>query len=844
MTQLRERGAAATAAAPRSTACAHCGLPVPADLVDPAGGESFCCNGCRTVYATLRDLGLDGYYGVRDALRGRSEVEPARTSGNDYAVFDRESFTASNVAPLPGGLAQVEFLLEGVHCPACVWLVERLPRAQDGVVEARLRLSDAVARVIYDPTRAKPSDVARSLDRIGYPPHPVSGTERREVDRRADRARLVRLGVAGACAGNVMLLAFALYAGRENGMEHAYQQFFRWTSLVIAAISFLWPGREFFRGALAALRTRTGNLDVPISLALLAGGVAGTINTVRGSGEIYFDSLSVLVFLLLVGRYVQQRQQRYARDAVDLTRSLVPISCRVRRGDASVEVAVSELEPGDLVEVASGGLVPADGEVVEGEALVDQALLTGESEPVRVTVGDTVHAGTRSDGAPLLVRATAVGPNSRVGRLMEIVERGLAEKPPILRLTDRIAGWFVLVLSILATGTFAVWWSAAGLGPAVEHTVALLIVACPCALGLATPLTLAVAVGRAARRGLLVKDAAARAARARCRGRARQDGHTDERATGTAEWVGTRARSSSSPRSSRDRTTPRKALCAVSTRRRATSPRSRRSTTEASRVASARGASPSVHRATSRSADRRGGPVSKAERGARGGGQHRRRGRGGRAAPVVAVAALLDRPRADAASSIEGLRRAGFATEILSGDAAGPVRRVASLLGFAEDDARGGVDPEGKLQRVRTLRARGESIVMVGDGVNDAAALAAADVGIAVHGGAETSLAAADVFASKPGLEPLLDLVALARRTLLTIRLNLGLSLGYNLVVGLLAMTGHVDALVAAIVMPISSATVLTVALGSLSRPLRRERPRTRVVARVGAAEEMSVPCP
>lgn len=841
-----------------AVACTHCGLPVPPDLVDSGGGASFCCNGCRTVHATLNDLGLDDYYALRATLGGDEPGRPAQSGRtNGYGFFDREAFQGKHVHERADGLAEVELLLEGVHCAACVWLVERLPRAASGVLEARLRLSDAIVRIVYDPRATSLSRVAASLDALGYPPHPVRGEERREVEHRAARKRLVRVGVAGACAGNAMLLAFALYAGEEGGIERHYEQFFRWTSLLVALVALAWPGREFFRGALAALRTRTGNLDLPIALALAAGGVVGAINVVRGSGEIYFDSLCVLVFLLLTGRHVQQRQQRWARDAVDLTRALTPLSCRARRADASEdepfdELAVDELEPGDLVEVPSGGLIPADGRIVRGAARVDQALLTGESEPVQVGEGSAVHAGTRSDGAPIVVRVEAVGAKSRIGRLMEVVERGLAAKPPIVRLTDRIAGWFVVVLSSLGLVTFATWSVIADVPTAVEHTVALLIVACPCALGLATPLTLAVAVGRAARRGLLVKDASALE---RLAGPATivldKTGTLTRGRPELVSWIGDEdAKPLVAALEARSSHPVARALV-------------RGLTTDD------RGSSGTANAVEGIGEAHDGGITGRVDgRSVTVGSPRFALGRGLALEPglaerahaleeaghtvvaigvdgqVRALAALLDAPREDARASLAALRARGHAIEILSGDAEGPVQRVAERLGVPAADARGGVDPEGKLARVHALRAAGARVIMVGDGVNDAAALAAADVGIAVHGGAEASLAAADAYASVPGLEPLVDLVSISRRTLGTIRLNLGLSLAYNLCFASLAISGNVTALVAAIVMPVSSGTVLGVAMASLTRRLPSASRPARASVPVASGTETSALAP
>ncbi len=482
--------------------------------------EQFCCSGCELVFETLRSSGLDeNYYSLRARFEDSGDAGPARATGRGYEAFDRDAFQDEYVQPRlgadgePTGVVDVDLLLEGVHCAACVWLVERLPKLLPGVLEIRLRVRDARVSLTYAPDAVTLSKIARALDSLGYPAHPPSKGERQALARIAERRHLIHMGVAAVAAGNAMLVAFALYAGADHGLEPEYAQMFRYIGLGLGWLSILWPGRSFLKGAWAAIRTRTGHLDLPIALALLAGGFAGTWNTVTGSGEAYFDSLTVLVFLLLVGRYIQARQQRWAADAVDLTRALTPATCRVVRVDAAtgaeevVEVTTPELEVGNVVEIRPGEPLPADGKIVSGQSSVDRSLLSGEAVPVSVAEGDAVHAGCQNVAGLLRVEVTDLGASSRVGRLMGLVEEGLAEKPRIEKFTDRIAGVFVAVVCLFGVATFAFWAWASDLGSAIDHTVALLIVACPCALGLATPLTLAVAVGRAARGGILVKDA-------------------------------------------------------------------------------------------------------------------------------------------------------------------------------------------------------------------------------------------------------------------------------------------------------------------------------------------------
>ncbi|RMH00916.1 MAG: heavy metal translocating P-type ATPase, partial [Planctomycetota bacterium] len=483
--------------------CAHCSLPVPPGLVEDGAERQFCCQGCRTVWEAIHGSGLEDYYRLREELAAAG-TRPA-VSGRGFQEFDHERFQELHVRRLPNGLARVELYLEGVHCAACVWLVEKLPRLLAGLVEARLHLGRAVVEICWDPTTLPLSAIARALDRLGYQPHPVRAGSAEAQRRDENRRALARLGVSGMIAGNVMLIAFALYGGWLHGMDPAFRDLFRWTSLVLTLLQLAWPGRVFFTGALAALRTRTSHMDLPIALGLLAGLTGGFFNTWTGSGEVYFESVNALVFFLLVGRTVQQRQQRAAYRSIELLTTLTPTRARrLEAGGDAVEVPLEAVTPGDRLEVRAGESIPADGRILTGETRLDRSILSGESRPVAAGPGDPVHAGTVNLSSRIEIRVEATGEETRVGRLMQLVERYGRERAPVVRLADRLSGWFVVVVLGLAAVNLLLWWRQDPRA-AVEHTVALLIVACPCALGLATPLAVAAAVGAAARRGILIK---------------------------------------------------------------------------------------------------------------------------------------------------------------------------------------------------------------------------------------------------------------------------------------------------------------------------------------------------
>ncbi len=818
---------------PKDVACAHCGLPVPKGRItsdagpDGLPGEQFCCAGCEAVYAVIHKLGLQSYYKVKQ--RQAVEARPAKTTGAGYVAFDHDEFIARCCEDRPDGLRTTSFYLEGVHCTACLWLVEKLPGVVPGVIESRLHMGKSLVRLTWRKDEVKLSQIASALDSLGYPPHPAKDVQADAVVTKENRRELIRIGVAGAVVGNAMILAVCLYAGYFTGIEDQYETLFRWVGMGLALIALVWPGSVFFRGGWSAIRTRTAHMDLPIALGLLAGGVAGTVNTIRGSGEVYFDTLAVLVFLLLVGRAIQRRQQRRAADAVEQLFRLTPVSARrVDERDELHEVPIEALKAGDTVELHAGDSVPVDGAVTQGASHFDQSLLTGESRPVAVGPGGKVHAGSVNLSSTVRVRVEATGERTRVGALIELIEQSARDKAPAVQAADRLAGWFVAVVVTLAVLTFA-YWLTADPASAAEHAVALLIVACPCALGLATPLTLAVAIGRAAGRGVLVKGGAALE-------------HMARPGTILLDKTGTVTLGKTSLVSWHGNETIKPMVAAIEAH---SSHRVAKAITEslatidhdlsAEAVSQthdggitgsvdgdqlAIGSLDFIHRHTDPAesdawinetihslTDQSLTPVLIAV--------NRR---------VKAVVGLGDGIRPDARQAIDELREKGWAIGLVSGDHVDVVCHVAKELGITQDMTHGNVMPEQKVDLVKQYLNAGP-VVMVGDGVNDAAALASATVGIAVHGGAEASLAAADIYLAEPGLRPIVGLTVASRRVIRSIHRGLVVSLSYNAVGVSLAATGVINPLIAAILMPISSLSVLSLAVSTRAFTVTEPKP-------------------
>jgi P-type Cu2+ transporter len=813
------------------TACAHCGLPVG---THPLGEDPFfCCTGCSVVFEALHSSGFgDTYYRLRDLAPVRSRQQPAaEVDALQLHELDTPTFLAEQTRALDGGLRQADLFLDGVHCAACVWLVERLPYEVEGVREARLDLPRARLTLAFDPAAVKLSDVAGWLARFGYAAFPTrrEGTTARTD---AERALLVRLGVAWALAGNVMLIAFALYSGLELNGDPRLATAARWMSLALALPSVVYCGAPFFQRAWQSVRLalrardfRRLHMDTPIALGVGVGFAHSAWATVTGTGEVWFDSLSVLIAALLTARWLQLRSRRLAGDATERLLSLIPTMARrlapaeSPAGSPVEIVRIEELREGDLVEVPAGEVFPADGVVVSGTSSVNNAVLTGESRPEPVAPGVAVEAGATNLSSPLVVRVRATGEATRVGRLLAWIRDHADRRAPVVLLADRLSGYFVVIVLTLAVLTAALWLVLAP-AEAAHHVVALLVITCPCALGMATPLAMTIAAGRAARAGIFIKSDEATQLLT-CIDAIVLD-KTGTLTEGRMALVETAGDARVLPLAAALEAQSNHPIAVALVRAVAGRPPAAerfeaviglgvRGLVEGHTVMVGRpdwlaemiGALPAhLAEAPARFAAAGHTPVAVAVDGR-----------------IVAVLAIGDRLREDTPATIARWQAEGRRVFILSGDHPKVVAHVARQLGIEPTDAFGGASPERKRDFIESLRTEGRTVLMVGDGVNDAAALQAADAGVAVGGGATASLVAADIFLTRHGLAPVAEALDGARSALGVVRRNLGMSLAYNVLGAALAIAGIVTPLVAAVAMPVSSLAV--VASSILQRSFR-----------------------
>ncbi|HEY6966605.1 MAG TPA: heavy metal translocating P-type ATPase [Burkholderiales bacterium] len=785
-----------------TAACYHCGEPVSqagrwrAPLL---GAErEFCCGGCRAVAQTIAQAGFARYYEARTApgVRPQPQARPD-ARGCDDAQAQRE-FTRSS-GP---NERSATLVLGGVRCAACLWLNENTLRALPGVLRADVDATTRRAHVSWDPARTRLSALIEALRAVGYDAWPWDPRRQAQLEREERRAALWRLFVAGFGAMQVMMYAFPAYVDAGAGtLTPEAEGLMRWASLLLTLPVLLFSCGPFFAGAWRELRRLRPGMDTPIALGIGAGFAASAWATVTGAGAVYFDSIAMLVFLLLGARYLELVARRRAVRSLDrLARWSPEFALRLQDG-APHRVPAHELAAGDLVLVPAGDRVPADGEVLHGHSSVDESLLTGESLPLAKAPGAQLAAGSLNVEQPLEMRVLRAGSETRAAAIARLVERAGASRPRLVAAADRIAQaltWVVLAVALFAGLSAADPWV----------SIAVLMATCPCALALAAPVALTRAAGEMLARGVALTRASALESLA-----AATDVVLDKTGTLTAGQF----RIARLVRHGAADESECRALA------RALEARSRHPLARAFD-----GEGPGLQVAEARDVPGQGVEARVQGRRVRIGTERFCREIAGTPAPGTAPEAftavwladergwlaefqLEDAPRAEAQAVVAALRAAGLRLHLLSGDR--PAAAAASAAQFGIDAAQGGALPQDKFDYVARLQREGRVVAMVGDGLNDAPVLARADVSFAMGGGADAAQRQADLVVLGDALAEVPAAFARARRAMRIVRQNFAWALGYNAIALPLAAAGVVGPWEAAVGMAASSFIVVLNAL-------------------------------
>ena len=797
------------------SSCFHCGLPVPRGVnitVDINGiPQPMCCHGCEAVAQAIVDSGMQSYYDYRtEPAEKAREVVPAfleQLRAYDNPVVQKRFVHAQD------DLNEVSLILEGIVCAACVWLNERHLLSLPGVVEVNINYSNHRALVRWDPDKISLSEILESISRIGYLAHPYDPDRQQRVIEQERKRQLRRIGLAGVLGMQVMILAVALYTGEWWGMDASIRGFFRWTSLLITVPVLLFASRVFFTSAWRDLKQKRVGMDVPVSLGIGIAFVASVAHTIRGDGEIYFDSVVMFTFFLLTARYFEMTARKRSTEATEALVSLQPaVAAKLIRVDGRDEehaVPVAELESGDRVLVRPGDTVPADGVIESGTSGIDESLITGESMPVTRTDGDDVIGGSINTESPLIVRISHVGADTVLAAVQRLLDKAQSEKPAVARLADRIASRFVAVILTLAA-LVALYWLSRGSEDWLPITIATLVVTCPCALSLATPAAITAASGQLAKLGLLPARGHALETLARAThfvfdktgtltaGRIRLTGTLTAGSASAAECLqiaaALEAHSEHPIAKSFLHACPNNKL-------------------------QAEGVSNTPGHGLTGTIDNQRWYLGNADYIAR----HcsadvplddenaRTRVLLATKDHVAAAFTFEDEIREDAGDLVHRLQRSGRAVTLLTGDNPSTARRVAEATGITRVHA--DLRPEHKLEHIKRLQRDGEIVAMTGDGVNDAPVLAGADVSIAIGSGAQLAAANADFILLSNRIGTIADGYRLSVRTLAIIRQNLMWAIGYNILAVPAAAMGYIQPWLAAIGMSASSLVVVLNAL-------------------------------
>jgi heavy metal-(Cd/Co/Hg/Pb/Zn)-translocating P-type ATPase len=763
--------------------CIHCdeaAVPPLYNEEDSDRSRPFCCEGCLTVYTILHKKGLESYYEIKNNSATFKRRSPVELKSSHFQYLDDSDFMKEFSYKDAQGAKTMEFYLEGIHCLACLWLIEKLPEFVPGVFSSKLDLDRSVVTVVLK-QEGKFSLVAREFNQLGYRPHPLKRNQDvADLKTREERQFLVRIGIAGAAAGNIMIYAVSLYGGASGD----YAQLFNALTVAFAIPVLTYSSYPFYQNAWNAIKNKTLSIDIPISISLLIGAIMGIYNLVLGIPDNYFDSLTALVFLLLLSRYFLQKIQEKGLSATDLHFFYQNDSVLKADGEEFREIHPRFIKTQDVLKIRPGEFIPADGIVLKGTSNLNNSLLTGESVPVKVISGDKVFSGTQNLDQELIMKAENVSEDSRLGRLLRNVENGWAHRSQIVNLTNKVSKYFTLAVFLLSAILFVKLYHSHDLKHALEGAITLLIVTCPCALALAVPLTFTRVLSKASEQGIIIKSDEVIEKLARVK-----NVFIDK--TGTITHGKLKITNFNLMKTGQlkveeiifnlEMRTKHPVAVALLDYIKGTSCRTLHVTDYHETLG--KGVSGYID----------GNFYEIIKTGIFENNQ------------LLATFDVKDTVRADSKEALSKIMATGVDVKILSGDKKEVVDNIANKLALPVQNALSNLSPEEKSQLIQTTPGS----MMIGDGANDAIALSHAHVGVAVLGAMDISLRAADVYLTSPGLVPVEKLFILSQETMKVIRRNLVLSLCYNSLSVAAAFMGFINPLVAAIIMPVSSFTVL-----------------------------------
>lgn len=753
----------------------------------------FCCQGCQWVYQILSKHHLDQYYTIKNKADFFSPANPVNPKATPFQYLDEESIRDKYAYGEQKN--QMNFYIEGVHCVACLWLMERLSTLVNDVESSELDLGNTLLKVTIHPGGSFCA-VADTLDQLGYKPHPLEKDEQGEKLRSAeDKKQLLQIGISGFCAANIMFLFIAMYAGLAGTLLEV----FRWASFGLFLPVASYCSRPFYKSAVVAFKTKQMNIDVPVTTALILGSIAGVYHLIIQAPHIYFDSLSVFVFLLLSTRFFLKKLHQKVSGKTDFSEFLIPkFAFLFTEGTRDLKrIPVEQLNAGDKIQISEHDTLAVDGVVIQGESHIDCHMLNGESMPVGVKQGAEVFAGTINQGQPLVIEVTKTGAETRLAKILEKINQ--AEKPQLVQMADRVAKWYLYVIFSLSAAILFIFMNS-DFSEGFNRALSLIIVACPCALALATPLAYTMGLRTAMSQGVLLKGSTILERLALVR-----ELFIDKTGTLThgqydvLDWeIMTGEESFYDLAYALEKNSQHPVALAIKryvlNQSFSTSEKKITALNEKIGVGVSGEFDGHFYEIKAPLENQNHPPL----------GQQIHTFVNLYEDGVTKISIRLgDRLRESSIEALTLLKKDLDKITLLSGDHESTVKFVAEQLRLS--DYASAISPEDK----QSIVQKSKHAMMIGDGANDALALSSAFVSAAVQGSLDVSFRCADIYFLKPGIEALPDLLKTAKATRKIIYRNLIISLIYNVIGVILALGGNVTPLVAAVIMPISSLSVL-----------------------------------
>ena len=781
--------------------CTHCNLSFSEDVMISENEHYFCCKGCQGVYHLLNAEGLDTFY---DKL-GDTKLQPATQENSDLEKFDLEGFKNKYIKVDVDGLHEIHLIIEGIHCSACVWLNEKVLHKTEGVLEASINYTNNKAKVVWDPEVVQLSHIIETIRSIGYNAYPYDPKLQEERAISTRKTYYTRILVAVFGAMNIMWLAIAHYAGYFSGMQQSFKNILNVAEFVLATPVLFYSGWIFFRGAYYGYKNNIVNMDTLVASGALSAYMYSIYAMITGRGEVYFDSVVMIITFVLVGKYLEVLSKKSAVDTLDSIMGSTPTEVTVLQNENKTLVSIENIIVGDIIELKPGEKVVIDGEVFWGAASFDESSLTGENEPIYKKQGDKILSGSICLDSLLHYKATADASNSMLTSIVSLLEESITKKPRIEQLANTVSGYFSTIILVIALLTFAGWYFYVdSFETALIVGISVIVIACPCALGLATPMATLVGVSMAAKRGILFKEASFLETMAKADILALDK-------TGTI----TEGKPSVVDAKIYDEFNPSLLHALVST----------------SNHPISKGIQQYLEKAYEEREDFSLENILSIEAKGLTASYNNTTLVGGNAAlledlnitvdansqhalfffsidqKLVARFELTDTIREDAKQAIANIKALGVKVVMLTGDHHQSADKVAKNVGIETVHAK--LLPQDKASLIDTFHSEGHVVVMVGDGINDAIALATADIAIAMGNGADVAINVSDIVLLDEKPLSLYASFKLSRRTFSAVKENLAFSLLYNVVAVPLAVLGYVNPLVAALSMSLSSLVVV-----------------------------------